>query len=198
LVFIRWVNISNCSISCNRCCSAWASFSTSAHSSWSFVILALAQQHIHQVAVPINGPIEVDSTALHFQIMPVGGGACPRFPASAALRRWPEPGGNLLIHRGSPFDVTTHQVLRPLRKDLQVLCRIHDAPLLLQRDCRTGSLRPASGVTVSMAGRYARDYYRASALRAFVHLKRGQPPLPWGGRSRAVPTFTLRASSKRR
>src|SRR5262249_258941 len=62
---------------------------------------------------------------------------------------------------------------------------------------RTGSLRPVRGVTGSVAGRYARDYYRASALRAFAHLKRDQPPPPWG-RSPAVPPFTLRASRKRR
>src|SRR5262245_48364184 len=36
--------------------------------------------------------------------MPVGRGACPQFPAGAALRRRPEPGVNLSIHRSSPFD----------------------------------------------------------------------------------------------
>ena len=32
------------------------------------LILAFAEPHVHQVTVPINGPIEVDTTTLHFQI----------------------------------------------------------------------------------------------------------------------------------
>src|SRR5215212_3425685 len=32
------------------------------------LILAFAEQNVHQVTVPINSPIEVDPTTLHFQI----------------------------------------------------------------------------------------------------------------------------------
>jgi len=56
---------------------------------------------------------------------------------------------------------------------------------------RPGLPSPSRGVT-------PRDYYRPSVLRNFDHLKLGQPLLSWGGRRRAVPTFTLRASSERR
>ena len=42
------------------------------------LILALAQQHVHQVAIPINGPIEVDSPTLDLQIGLVTVPAAPR------------------------------------------------------------------------------------------------------------------------
>jgi len=47
------------------------------------LILALAQQHVHQVAVPIDGAIEVDPSALHFQI---GFVTVPAAPCSSTLR----------------------------------------------------------------------------------------------------------------
>ena len=47
------------------------------------LILALAQQHVHQVAVPIDGGIEVDPSALHFQI---GFVTVPAAPCSSTLR----------------------------------------------------------------------------------------------------------------
>src|SRR4030095_892630 len=46
------------------------------------LILALAQQHIHQVAIPINGPIEVDSPTLDLQIGLVTVPASPYLPTS--------------------------------------------------------------------------------------------------------------------
>ena len=59
------------------------------------LILALAQQHIDQVAVPINGPIEVDPTPLHFQIGFVAVPAPPHLPT-------PLPPESLAQH-GSQF-----------------------------------------------------------------------------------------------
>jgi hypothetical protein len=53
---------------------------------------------------------------------------------------------------------------RKLFLDFQDMYRIHGAPLLLPSCCRTGSLRPVIGPTVSKAGRDSRDYYGASAL----------------------------------
>jgi hypothetical protein len=53
---------------------------------------------------------------------------------------------------------------RKLFLDFQDMYRLHGAPLLLPSCCRTGSLRPVIGPTVSTAGRYSRNYYGASAL----------------------------------
>ena len=45
------------------------------------LILAFAEQNVHQVPIPINSPIEVDPTTLHFQIGFVTVPAAPYFPA---------------------------------------------------------------------------------------------------------------------
>jgi hypothetical protein len=61
-------------------------------------------------------------------------------------------------------DIVGRRTSRKLFLDFQDMYRLHGAPLLLPSCCRTGSLRPVIGPTVSKAGRYSRDYYGASAL----------------------------------
>jgi hypothetical protein len=66
LVFLRWVNIATCSISCNRCCSAWAAFSTSAHSSWSLVSLARRPFQRNSISLRPTCPVCYKSSSRSF------------------------------------------------------------------------------------------------------------------------------------
>jgi hypothetical protein len=47
------------------------------------LILPLTEEDIHQVPVSINRTVQVNLAPFHFEIMPVGRGACPWFPAGA-------------------------------------------------------------------------------------------------------------------
>ena len=57
----------------------------------------LTQEDVDQVPFTINGPVEIGPASFDFDVMPVGRGACPWFPAGAV----PQP---LARTRREPFD----------------------------------------------------------------------------------------------